>query len=191
MDIEASSLMDMAQPSYGIKEPETYKEIVLRTINKCASEMEKELTKGTTKMIEKNGIVIPIVIPDQRKVVENCVKTLYNLLLFTFDKEAFKTFGNIQRKIRDLDKKYYEMYLERETWMPHKKTAHHTLSIPTETPLGGVLIQKKDDERVELYEEMFQELLLLYKRKKELSNKRIASNDAPVDWEKLKEDLKE
>ena len=175
MDIEEEYLEDiLTQDNYSRKEPETYKECVLRAIEKCRLEMSKQMTKGKTIFIEKGGVSIPIVIPDQREVVISSVKTLYNLLLFTFDKEVIEKFKKLKESIKKLDEKYLKEYISLETYVPHRKYSENNKIINIETPLGNSLVQKKEDERMDFYEEMFQELVLLYKRKNELKNTRTA-----------------
>jgi len=175
MDIEESFRMDVEENSmaYRPKEPETYKEIVLRAIEKCRQEMSKELTKGKTIFIERGGASIPVTIPDQRKVVENSVKQLYDLLLYFFDDIAVEKLKDLDETIDKLNQKYYEMYIELEKNVPHKNWAIANLGI-SNSPLGNNLMQDKQDERVKLYRTMYQELILLFKRKGDLSGRRVA-----------------
>jgi len=170
------------------KDPETYKECVLRAIEKCRLEMSKELTKGKTIFVKKDNVTIPVVIPDQRKVVEGCVNCLYDLLLFTFDGEATKELDKLVESIEGLQEKYLNLYIETEKYIPNKTNAENNKQIPTESPLGNYMIQQKEDERVQLYRKMFQTLLLLYKRKRELSNRVTASSISPLSPEAITKD---
>lgn len=170
------------------KDPETYKECVLRAIEKCRLEMSKELTKGKTIFMKKDNVTIPIVIPDQRKVVEGCVNCLYDLLLFTFDDEGRVKLDKLIEDIEGLQQKYLDEYIRLETFVPNKLHATRNKQIPTESALGNYMIQQKEDERVQLYRKMFQELLLLYKRKRELSNRVTASSISPLSPEAITKD---
>lgn len=147
----------------------SYREIVLRCIEKCRLEKSKELTKGKTIFIEKNGATIPIVIPDQRKVVESCINELYDELIWYFDDKAKVILPKLNEEIDNLNQKYYELYLKRETHIPSKNYAERNFCIG-QTPLGDTLVQDKEDERTKLYRKMYQELLLLFKRENDLSN---------------------
>jgi len=147
----------------------SYREIVLRCIEKCRVEKSKELTKGKTIFIEKNGASIPIIIPDQRKVVESCINELYDELLWYFDDKAKEILPKIVEEIENLNQKYYEKYLKKETHIPSRQFAINNLQIGN-TPLGNVLMQDKEDERNKLYRKLYQELLLLFKRENDLSN---------------------
>jgi len=175
MDVEQEYMEDaLSQDSYSRKDPETFKECVLRAIEKCRIEMSKEMTKGKTLFIEKDGASIPVVIPDQRKVVEGCINMFHDLMLFTFDNIVIEKLKEIREKITALDDEYLNYYLKHEKWQPHKKSAEDKGAIPQESSFGNMLLQGKDDDRVELFREMFQQLVLLYKRKNELKDKRIA-----------------
>jgi len=147
----------------------SYREIVLRCIEKCRKEKSKELTKGKTIFIEKNGTSIPIVIPDQRKVVESCINELYDEMIWYFDEKSKEELPKINEQIEELNQKYYEMYLKLEKHIPSREFAKNNLTMGT-TPLGNSLIQDKEDERATLYRKMYQELLLNFKRENDLSN---------------------
>jgi len=175
MDIEEEFLEDaLTQDNYSRKDPETFKECVLRAIEKCRIEMSKERTKGKTIFVQRDGISIPLTIPDQRKVVEGCINVLYDLLIYTFDEQGIKVFERIKESINNLDRDYLKEYIKLEQYVPSKNYAINNQQLPSEAPLGNTFIQRKEDERVELYRNMFQELILLYKRKNELKNTRTA-----------------
>ena len=148
----------------------SYREIVIRCIEKCRIEMSKEKTKGKTIFIEKNGASIPIVIPDQRKVVQSCIEQLYDLMLFKFDKTIKSNLEVIETEIEELEEKYLGLYISGEKNVPNKTFATNTQQIPSETALGNALIQRREDKRLFLYRKMYQELLLLFKRQNDLNN---------------------
>jgi len=161
---------DEAKEGFGDNNTNSYREIVLRSISKCATEMQKEMTKGKTIFIEKNGANIPIIIPDQRKVVIGCINVFYDLMLRVFDDEATKNLNELEEEINGLNEKYLEKYLSIETNIPLKKQAEKTRTLNTETALGNMLLQEKEEEKLSLYRKMFQQLLLLFKRKNDLNS---------------------
>jgi len=148
----------------------SFREIVLRAIEKCRLEMSKEKTKGKTIFIQKNGANIPVTIPDQRKVVESCIEQLYDLMMYIFDEEAKDRLREIEESMEKLDGEYLENYIANEKFVPSRTYAINNKQIPAESDLGNALIQQKGDKRLSLYRNMYQELLLLFKRKNDLSN---------------------
>ena len=115
-------------------------------------------------------MTIPIVIPDQRKVVESCVEQLYDLMLHYFDDKAIKNIGELDKQLIGLKDKYVKMYLEMEVNIPALLQVKRTRMLDVENPLSNALKQEQEDERVYLFRKMYQELLLLFKRKNDLSN---------------------
>lgn len=174
-DIEKGLEYDFYNNEEGFvrKEPESFKEIVLRGIETCRKEMSKELTIGKTTIIQKGGVNIPVVIPDQRKVVESCVKQLYDLLLFFFDEKANENLPALEEEIDKLEEKFLNMYLEVETYVPHIQYAKKYGAIHPSSALGANFDERRENLRVKLYRKMYQELILLFKRKRDLSNKII------------------
>ena len=148
----------------------SFREIVIRAIEKCRNEMSKEKTKGKTIFIQKNGANIPVVIPDQRKVVESCIEQLYDLMIYIFDDKIQEELSIINKEIEELDEHYLKLYLEHEKFVPSRQYAIQNQQIPPESDLGNTLIQQKEDKRLSLYRKMYQELILLFKRKNDLSN---------------------
>lgn len=160
---------------YGKKEEGiSFKQIVLRGIEKCRIEGSKEMTKGGQKMIYSRELSdwIPMNLPDQRKVWEQTIKQLHDLLLFYFDKTAKENIPRINEEIKNAYKIFYEQYLESENWIPYKEVSEQTKTITTgkQSSVGSHYIQLYEEYVFEKYREMYQELLLLFKREKELSN---------------------
>jgi len=175
MDIEQEFLEDtLNQENYSRKDPESFKDIVMRAMEKCRIEMSKELTIGSTDLKEHQGVIVPIIISDQRKVVENCINVLHSLMKYYFDDQAREVFKKIEEKIINLDQTYLDYYIKHEKWTPHRESAESNGIIPKESSFGSTLLQKKGNERSTLYWQKFDELVELYLRKNELKNKKTA-----------------
>ena len=83
--------IDSASYGYGSKDRSiSYKDIVLRAIEKCRVEGSKEMSRGGQKLIFSKELNdwIPINLPDQRQLYKQTILQLYDLLIFTFDKEG-------------------------------------------------------------------------------------------------------
>lgn len=174
---------------YGKKDKtKTYREIVLEAIEKCRVEFSKQMTKGGEYMLE-SGLVITAA--DQRQVCINTVETLWCLLLFTFDDEAKnevgslldiydekvdkEKLGTLSEKIMDLTQKYFDKYLEKEWFKPYQEQAKKEgrMVEGVKSHIAPFITQQRDDECLRLYKRVYVSLLELFKRKKELSMKRV------------------
>ena len=155
------------------KEPQEFKEVVLRAIEKCRIEGSKEMTKGgeITQLIEGQPVVVTI--PNQRKIFMESVETLYDLLYFYFDKEVKDNTDKYMEAIEDIYGEYLEKYIQTEQDPMLSQIARTTELIPGESSLREPMIQAMDDFKLRCWRIIFRELILLYKRKKELSKKRI------------------
>jgi len=141
------------------KPPETFKEIVVRSINRCSQEWGKDLKKGGNYTINN----LPVYVKDQRDTNINETKTLYDLLFTYFDKEATDKFKEIEKKINkvtDFKKELIEEYKGQIKGQNKFKQAYD-------------LAEDKGKEYVlNLYREMFRELISLFHRQRELSKTR-------------------
>ena len=74
---------------YSKKKPESFRDVVLRAIEKIRLEGSKEMTKGgeITQMFDGEPVVITI--PNQRNIYIQSINTFYDLLVNFFD-EKFK-----------------------------------------------------------------------------------------------------
>lgn len=153
----------------------TYKSIVMKQIDKVREESSKELTKGGEHYIYVPQLHkhVPVSLPDQRKVVEQSIKCLYDLLLFHFDEIAQKKINKkLIPSIENAYRLFFQEYLKRETWKPFKEYALKAKLIPSgkESPIGEYILQELEDYKYECWREVYQELILLFKRKNELSS---------------------
>lgn len=154
----------------------TFKDVVMRAIEKCRQEGSKEMTKGGQKIVFSKDLNdwIPVNIPDQRKLYQQTIIQLYDLLLWYFDKTANKNIGQIENNIQGAYKKYFDNYIKAEYWEPYKEQAIQSGIIKTgnSSDVGIFYVQQFEEYVFNQYRKMFQELILLYKRKRELSNVR-------------------
>ena len=162
--------------SWGKKEIRSHKEIILNQIEKCRIELSKDLRQGGTYHVPTSQGVLPVYFPDQREVIVQCVETLYDLILWYFDETATTNIKRIQQELHDSYALYFKKYLDVEQCPSYKEVAIKTRVIQQgkysqvgktiEAQLGSYILAK--------YREMFRELILLFKRKNELSGKRSA-----------------
>lgn len=167
--------------SYGFKqEGLEFKDIVIRAIEKCRIEGSKEMTKGgqTTIFSKELNAWMPINIPDQRKIYQQSIEQLHNLLIFYLDVDAIKRISAIRLKLQNAYSIVLKEYLEKENWIPYKQNAMRTGVIQSgkDSSIGLFFIDKYESEILNLYNSFYQELVLLFKRKKDLSMKRGSSD---------------
>lgn len=160
---------------YGKKnESITFKDIVLRAIETCRKEGSKEMSKGGQKTIFSKEIndYITINLPDQRKLYQQSILALYDLLLWYFDDDAKKIMQTIESNMQNAYKKFFDDYIKRETWEPYRDMAMRSGIIKTgkDSDVGIHYLHLYEEYIASLYRKMYQELILLYKRKNELSN---------------------
>ena len=161
------------------EESVTFKDIVLRALESCRLEWSKEMTKGGQKQIfskEMNDWVV-VSIPDQRRICEQVTKTLYDLLFFYFDKTATDKITDIEKNMSEAYKKFFDDYIKHEYWEPYIEDSKQSGVIRTgaSSNVGYYYVQSYEDFIVESWRLIYRELILLFKRKNELSNKRTQS----------------
>lgn len=157
--------------SYG-KEPETYKDIVLRAIETCRIELSKEMTKGgnITVMYKNQPIVINI--PDQRQRAMETIKTLKNLMNRVFDNKMEEFYVDFESTIEDSYVIFLKKFLTLE---PDQRTVRVCTKVKSisKTDVGNNVLNELEDFKLEVYRELFEQLLLLMQRKNDLSKKRV------------------
>jgi len=170
---------EFSEDSWRHKEPESHKEIVLRAVEECRKQLSKDLRLGGTYNVQTPKGVLPVYFPDQRELNMNTIETLYDLMIWYFDEEANKKFKEIKGNINGAYEKYFQEYLEREYSEGYKQMAvksriiqkgkHSLVGEEIESQMGKYILQQ--------YRRLFQELVLLFKRKNELSGKRKIGYD--------------
>jgi len=164
---------------YSGKKKQEYKEIIIDTIDSI-----KEISK---RPLSNNG-KIHIRLPDGQEIVkeENTMKTYFQLIDF-FEDICLRYFDEqVTTEIEELndEKKsiynnllnYYSSMVESER---ERVIVRKTRIIPNHTPLGRYCLEEFDKRLLEHYRQKFRALLLLFSRKNEFSNKRIASLSLP------------
>ena len=162
---------DFVSNPYKKDEKKTLGEVIISQIDVCRKEFSKELKKGFQQQVIVSGKVITVNVPDQRHTNIQCTKTLHDLLMFAFDKDFKEKLKKIKTNLNGAVKSYVEKYIEIETDSRLKKIATQTNMIQN-SPTGERIFQALMNYQSDLYREMFQELVLLFKRKNELSGKR-------------------
>ena len=172
-------LQELDGLSYFNQKGETiaFKDIIIRAIEKVRIEGSKEMVKGGQRVIFSRELndYVPITIPDQRKLYEQSIIILYDLLIWYFDDEAKEKLNKLNDNIETAYNKFLEEYLIKEYWIPYKDLANRTKIIQTgeKSSVGAFILQQYEEYIFNQYREIFQELILLYKRKNDLSNKRV------------------
>ena len=156
------------------EEKKTLAEVIIAQIDVCRKEFSKEMKAGFNQKILFNDEWIVITIPDQREVDIASVKTLYDLLRFYFNEEFREAYKKIMEKEGEMGKMFLQQYIEEEVFPHLKKIAEETKRIPrdSQSRLSENIRQRHLNYRAELYRKVFSELVLLFKRKHELSGKK-------------------
>lgn len=156
-------------------EKKTLPEVIIAQIDKCTNEFSKEMKKGYETSIQQDGKWFPVTLPDQRKTVIQCVQTLHDILLFYFDEEIKKSLKKIETDLEGLYNKFLVKFIKQEPVKIFREYTARNKSIHPKFDTNGIgsnIYQEYWNARAEIYREMFQELVLLFKRKNELSGKR-------------------
>lgn len=158
------------------KDSRDYKDIVLSQIEKCRFEGSKQMIGSTEQYVPTSQGWVKAQFPDQRKVFRECVEQFYDLMFRYFDEGAKKNLNEVQKEINGLIKKYFELYLQRETDEEYKDLAKTTKSIQTgmNSDVGKKVLDSYENHKHKLYRKIYRELLLLFDRKNELKGRRIA-----------------
>ena len=163
---------DFVSNPYKKEEKKTLGEVVISQIDVCRKEFNKELKKGFQQQVIISGKVVTVNVPDQRQTNIQCTKTLHDLLMFFFDKKFDDRLKEIKNKIKESAEKYLKTYIAIEPNLKLKEIAEKMKMIQN-SPSGDRIFQQLMNYQSEIYREMFQELILLFKRKNELSGKRM------------------
>lgn len=161
------------EQSYQAKEVKTFKEIIIMAMSKCREEGQKEMVRGGQIKEVFNGEIVIKTIPNQRKIYISCVETLNNLLKYHYDKEAQETIPELIQMGNKVFEEYLKAYLEGETNHSYLEYAQTTRSIHPDAFYYEKISNDVELKRVEIYRIIFEELIALYYRKRELSNKRM------------------
>ena len=168
--------------SWRSKEPENFKEVIMRQIETCRKELSKDLRKGGTYSVQTPQGIVPLYFPDQREVIINAVRAFRDLATFFFDDTANKVIGDIEILIEKAYEKYVDLYIQQEWVKPLRDYAIQTRTIqqdvqnPRDRPRSDVGERLEEEMKyyvLDLYRKMFRELILLFKRKNEFSMKKV------------------
>lgn len=156
---------------YKKEEKKTLGEVVISQIDVCRKEFSKELKKGFEQQVVVSGKVITVNVPDQRQTNIQCTKTLHDLMMFFFDTTFKDKLEKIKNDMNGIGKIYFDKYLLLEQNKKLNDMAVKTKMIQN-SQIGERVFQELMNHQSELYREMFQDLVLLFKRRNELSGKR-------------------
>lgn len=159
---------------YKKEEKKSLAEVIISQIDACRIEFSKEMKEGFKHEQFVNGQKITVVVPDQRKTAINHTRTLYDLLLFFFDKEIKDNLKELIEARNKHDAKNMQFYLKVERMPRHREAAKLTGRFP-KGELGGSCEDQALNIEVDYFRNVFQQLVLLFKRRRELSGKKTAS----------------
>lgn len=163
------------QEAYYAKEPTTFKDIIIRAIEKCRLEGMKEMTKGGEIKDFINGEIIVRTIPNQRKTFTSCVQTLQILLSPHYDKDAEVNIKELEDNLGDIFPAYLEKYVIGETNDFYKDYAEKTGEIHPKAFYYEKVYDEVEEKQTLIYKMIFKELILLFIRQRELSKKRTVA----------------
>jgi len=164
--------------SWRKKQPQEFKDIVIKQIEKCREEFSKQIIgQGNFYTKDGNGMWMKVNLLNQREVITRCILQLYDLLLYYFDEEAKDKLNYLNIDIKNSADVYFEKYLEVERDNEYRDVARVTREIQCgkRSNAGIKIMEALDKYKLEKYREMYQELLLLFKRKNDLSGRRTVS----------------
>ncbi len=162
---------------YKKEEKKSLAEVIISQIDVCRKEFSKEMKPGFNQKIFFNGEWIVVSHPDQRRTNIAVTKTLYNLLQWFFDETFKDEYRKFQKLQNGSNKLFLDKYIKLEMNSNLKRMAEETKKIPSHklSKLSGDIRESHLNYIAELYRELFSELVLLFKRKNELSGKRTLS----------------
>jgi len=158
---------------YFNKNPEDYKGIVLSTINKILITNSK-LLSNTGKVYIKIGDQYIQQEENTLKIYYQLIDFLEDLLLFYFDEQAEEETKSQEEKRKSIYKKYFDLYVSKQTSESKKYKIQREGIIPKDDYLAQWCWENIEEETKKTYRKKLQSLLLLFKRKNELSGKRTA-----------------
>lgn len=162
-------------PYWGNNKQSSYKEIVLKQIESCRVEGSKQMA-GESSFYQKDnqGNFYMVHVYDQKKIYIQCIKSLYDLMMRYFDDKFNEAMELIESERNGLADKYIKLYIQREPLEHLKKLALQTQTIQ-KNAIGSRILSELEEARFEIYRRIYQELLLLFDRKNELSGKKTIS----------------
>ena|SRR3972149_5105974 len=155
----------------------TYEQIVLEQIRRCVVEGSKEMVGGYWKERESKGRTVEIYVPDQKQVYIQCVKQLYDLLMpyFETDKsilQDIKEFEAILKEIKESKIRLLKLELLKAVDLRVRN------SLNTQINTGyldndSYYAKMAMEEKLDVYREMYQSLLLMFQRQRFLMSSAI------------------
>lgn len=160
------------QKQWGKKEATSFKDLVLRALQKCVEEGSKEMVEGGTITEVINGEYVITTIPNQPKTFFSSIEAFKTLIFSEASKDEKKKIEDIEESIKGFWDFYFKEYLEEETEPLFKQEAKRTKRIPEKSDLRRVVFKTIDDQTLISKRLILQELILLYRRiEKKLSGK--------------------
>lgn len=158
---------------YFKKDPKTFKEIIISAISRCVEEGQKEMVRGGEIKEVINGEIVIRTIPNQRKLYMGCVETLNDIFRYHYDVKADEHISELYSEIEKVFDKYLAAYLHGEEDEDLKEFAKTTYSIPPSSFYYEKIMNAIEERQLGLYREIFRELIALFYRKNQFSNKRV------------------
>lgn len=158
----------------------TYEQLVLEQIRRCISEGSKEMVGGYMQQKVTAKGLIEVYVPDQREVYMQCINSLYDVLLSFFDDTMTKDATTFKENLKDAKKAkldFLRMQLETPQ-AQNDRRIRYQLQLQINTGFlerDSVEARMLMEEKLDLYRILFQELLLLFSRKRYLMAEAITA----------------
>jgi len=148
----------------------TYEQIVLEQIRRCIHEGSKEMIGGYVKLRDTSRGIKEEYVPDQRQVYIQSVNSLYDLLLSFFDEEmkkAKQTHDDMLAKSKQTAITTLKKQLELTDDVRIKQNIHYQI-VTGYIDQNSMEAKRLIDEKIETFRFLFQQLLLMFQRKRYL-----------------------
>lgn len=158
-----------AEGYMGSKDPSmTYEQIVLKQIQRCVDEGNKEMVGGHISEKQTSRGLVPVYVPDQRQVYIQCVNSFYDLMLPHMDDVFEDKMDGVEllikrRRADKIESLKKNMAIEKN---PKGRAYFKEMIDSGFIDRDTIEARQLADEMVEAYREVFQELILLYNRKR-------------------------
>jgi len=170
---DAEPIISDGNFDYFNKNPEDYKGVVLQTINNLRETQKKLLTSSGIIWVNIGGQYVKQE-ENTLKIYFQQIEFLEDLLLFFFDDEVKETIEEQDKLRKEVFKKYFDLFVSKQMNESKKYRVKLQGIIPQEEALGKWCHEQIEEETKQNYRKKLQALLLLFKRKNELSGKRTA-----------------
>jgi hypothetical protein len=148
----------------------SYEQIVLEQVKRCVVEGSQEMTGGYWKEMNTRHGIKEQYIPDQRQIYIQAIKSLHDVLMSFFDEEMIKFMEKFNEEIEAIRDEKITMLKEKFIKTDDMRIKH---ALQMQINAGYIdpdsaEAKQSIDETLDAYRILFQQLLLLFSRKRYL-----------------------